>query len=324
MECDVEEVDFDGQKVFMRSKDVSISLKEIGNRVMTNNEEALVAAGAHSSPVSPPPFMVGMAEVEVDKETGKVELIDYAAVVDCGTVVNPNLARIQTEGGIAQGIGMALYENVVYNEKGQCLSNSFMQYKIPSRMDVGDIRVEFESSYEPTGPFGAKSIGEVVINTPSPAIAHAVYNATGVQIKELPITSEKYTWECKTMKISLILLAAGDSRRFGSNKLLYELHGKPMYRYSVDEVAKLDTTVFAEKIVVSQYDEILDTLSREGYLTVRNTESYLGISHSIQLGLAASEEEAWCFLVADQPYLKAETLERFVEAFQKVGRAVPV
>ena len=115
------------------------------------------------------------------------------------------------------------------------------------------------------------------------------------------------------MKISLILLAAGDSRRFGSNKLLYELHGKPMYRYSVDEVAKLDTTVFAEKIVVSQYDEILDTLSREGYLTVRNTESYLGISHSIQLGLAASEEEAWCFLVADQPYLKAETLERFVE-----------
>ena len=70
------------------------------------------------------------------------------------------------------------------------------------------------------------------------------------------------------MKISLILLAAGDSRRFGSNKLLYELHGKPMYRYSVDEVAKLDTTVFAEKIVVSQYDEILDTLSREGYLTV--------------------------------------------------------
>lgn len=118
-------------------------------------------------------------------------MIDYAAVVDCGTVVNPNLARIQTEGGIAQGIGMALYENVVYNEKGQCLSNSFMQYKIPSRMDVGDIRVEFESSYEPTGPFGAKSIGEVVINTPSPAIAHAVYNATGVQIKELPITSEK-------------------------------------------------------------------------------------------------------------------------------------
>lgn len=189
--CNVEEVDFDGKNVFKRSGEGSISLKDIGNNVMTDNNDALVATGAHSSPVSPPPFMVGMAEVEVDKETGKVDLIDYVAVVDCGTVINPNLARIQTEGGIAQGIGMAMYENVVYNAKGQCLSNSFMQYKIPTRMDVGTIRVEFESSYEPTGPFGAKSIGEIVINTPSPAIADAVYNATGVRVKELPITSEK-------------------------------------------------------------------------------------------------------------------------------------
>lgn len=104
--------------------------------------------------------MVGIAEVEVDKLTGEIELLDYAAVVDCGTPINPNLARVQTEGGIAQGIGMALYEDVVYNEKGKNYSNSFMQYKIPSRLDVGTIRVDFESSYEPTGPFGAKSIGE--------------------------------------------------------------------------------------------------------------------------------------------------------------------
>ena len=92
--------------------------------------------------------MVGIAEVEIDKETGVVEPIDYAAVVDCGTVVNPNLARVQTEGGIAQGIGMALYEDIIYSEKGKNYSNSFMQYKIPSRLDVGEIRVEFESSYE--------------------------------------------------------------------------------------------------------------------------------------------------------------------------------
>ena len=62
----------------------------------------------NSSPFSPPPFMCGMAEIELDKETGQVDVIDYVAVVDCGTVVNPNLARVQTEGGIAQGIGMAL------------------------------------------------------------------------------------------------------------------------------------------------------------------------------------------------------------------------
>ena len=129
---------------------------------MCNNEDALSASEGHSSPVSPPPFMVGMAEVEVDKETGEVELLDYVAVVDCGTPVNPNLARVQTEGGIAQGIGMALYEDVVYNAKGKNYSNSFMQYKIPTRLDVGTIRVDFKSSYEPTGPFGAKSIGEIV------------------------------------------------------------------------------------------------------------------------------------------------------------------
>ena len=135
--------------------------------------------------------MVGMAEVESDKETGVPELIDYVAVVDCGTVVNPSLARVQVEGGIAQGIGMALYEDIVYNKKGKTYSNSFMQYKIPSRLDVGTIRVEFESSYEPTGPFGAKSIGEIVINTPSPAISNAIQNAVGVIIRELPMTAEK-------------------------------------------------------------------------------------------------------------------------------------
>ena len=117
-------------------------------------------------------------------------MVDYAAVVDCGTVVNPSLARVQTEGGIAQGIGMALYEDVVYSAKGRNYSNSFMQYKIPTRQDTGEIRVEFESSYEPTGPFGAKSIGEIVINTPSPSLAAAVANATGVHIRELPITAE--------------------------------------------------------------------------------------------------------------------------------------
>jgi CO/xanthine dehydrogenase Mo-binding subunit len=135
--------------------------------------------------------MAGAAEIEVDTETGKVELINYKAVVDCGTVINPKLARVQAEGGLGQGIGMAMYEDVIYTAKGVDITNSFMQYKIPTRLDVGKVEVEFESSYEPTGPFGAKSIGEIVINTPSPAIANAVYNAVGVRIRELPITSEK-------------------------------------------------------------------------------------------------------------------------------------
>jgi len=115
--------------------------------------------------------------------------------VDCGTPVNPNLARIQTEGGIVQGIGMALFEDITYGKTGKMMNNSFMQYKIPSRQDIGDIRVDFQTSYEPAGPFGAKSIGEVVINTPAPAIAHAITNACGIHLKELPMTAEKILME---------------------------------------------------------------------------------------------------------------------------------
>lgn len=158
---------------------------------MSGNGFALEVTESNTQPTSPPPFMVGMAEVEVDRETGEAKLIDYVAVVDCGTPINPNLTRIQTEGGLVQGIGMAMYEDITYSPKGQMYENSLMQYKIPTRQDVGRLRVEFESSYEQTGPFGAKSIGEVVINTPAPAIASAVAHAAGVQIRDLPVTAEK-------------------------------------------------------------------------------------------------------------------------------------
>lgn len=188
----MEELEFDGKEVYAASNpEKYISMKDLANQSMCSSNNALEVTESNSQPVSPPPFMVGMAEVEVDMETGAIELIDYAAVVDCGTPLNPALVKVQTEGGLGQGIGMALYEDIIYNAKGKDLTNSFMQYKIPTRLDVGTIRVELESSYEPTGPFGAKSIGEVVINTPSPAIANAVYNATKVRIRELPITAEK-------------------------------------------------------------------------------------------------------------------------------------
>ena len=129
--------------------------------------------------------------MEIDPDTGVVTLTDYAAVIDCGTVINANLARVQAEGGLAQGIGMALFEDVVYDEKGRNHTNSFLQYRMPTRKDVGAIRVEFDSSYEPTGPFGAKSIGEIVINTPGPAIANAVEHARGLRFRELPIQPEQ-------------------------------------------------------------------------------------------------------------------------------------
>lgn len=187
----VEEVEFDGDRVYALDGSAEISLRDIGNQVMCNNGYALEATESHSSPVSPPPFMVGIAEIEMDQETCAYEVVNYAAVVDCGTAINPNLVRVQAEGGIGQGIGMVMFEDVTRSERGAVYENSFMQYKLPTRMDLGKIQVEIESSYEPNGPFGVKSVGEVVINTPSPAIAAAVAAATGVHIRELPITAEK-------------------------------------------------------------------------------------------------------------------------------------
>lgn len=186
-----DEVAFTSEAIVTQDCNKQVSLVDIATRSMCGNNETIQVTATNSSPVSPPPFMVGMAEIELDKETGEIKVIDYVGVVDCGTVVNENLARVQTEGGIVQGIGMALYEDVNYTPKGKIIENSLMNYKIPSRMDIGNIRIEFESSYEQTGPFGAKSIGELVINTPCPAIAHAIFNATGHFIKTVPFTPEK-------------------------------------------------------------------------------------------------------------------------------------
>lgn len=192
MEVDKEHITFDGQKIYALEDVKEMTLSDFANRCFAGGKGAcLIANASHCSPTSPPPFMAGIAEVDVDKLTGEITLVDYVAVVDCGTIINPNLARIQVEGGIAQGIGMALYEDITYTKKGKMRNNSFMQYKIPTRMDVGTIRVDFESSYENSGPFGAKSIGEVVINTPSPAIASAVAHASGMHVRTLPITAEK-------------------------------------------------------------------------------------------------------------------------------------
>ena len=189
--CSTEEVVFENGRVKQINTEKSVSLAEISVKDQVNNDIAAVATASHSSPISPPPYMVGMVEIELDKDTGEVKILDYVAVVDCGITINPALARIQTEGGIVQGIGHTLFENITYDRNGRPIESSFLQYKVPTRLDMGHLRVEFENSYEPTGPFGAKSIGEIVINTPAPAIAHAIYRATGVWHRELPITPEK-------------------------------------------------------------------------------------------------------------------------------------
>lgn len=187
-DCAESDVRFEGSQVSRISTGEDLGIQEIATKSQCGNNISLDVTETHYSPVSPPPFMVTMVEIELDRLTGEVKLLDTKAVVDSGTLLNPAIARVQAEGGIAQAIGHTLTENLNYTKTGALIENSFMQYKIPTRLDVGRIQVEFEHTFEPTGPFGAKSIGEIVINTPGPAIAHAIYRATGVWHRELPIT----------------------------------------------------------------------------------------------------------------------------------------
>ena len=191
LDCPPEDVVFAGRELRSAATGRAVTLEEVGYKTQVFSNEAPEVTVSHSSLISPPPFMVGMVEIELDRETGLVTVLDYMAVVDCGLPINPALARIQAEGGIVQGIGHTLMEDVQYDRSGRPVESSFLQYKIPTRLDMGHLRVEFEHSHEPTGPFGAKSIGEIVINTPAPALTHAIYRATGVWHRELPITPEQ-------------------------------------------------------------------------------------------------------------------------------------
>lgn len=190
-ECDPESLVFTGNTIDNPATNESFTHTDIATFSQCGNTVPIQVTCTHSSKISPPPYMVGMAEIALDKDTGSVEILDYVAVVDCGTVVNTNLATVQTEGGLVQGIGMALSESITYSPKGGLTENNFMTYKIPTRLDMGHLRVYFESSYEKTGPFGAKSIGECVINTPAPALCAAIHSACGAWVRDLPMTPEK-------------------------------------------------------------------------------------------------------------------------------------
>jgi len=188
--CDPAEAKFNGLAV--NGPDGSITLEDLSTQLLySRNQKQLSVTGSHLCEKSPPPYMAAFAEVEIDRGTGKVDLIDYVAVVDCGQAINPNLARVQVEGGLVQGIGMALTEDVRYSKRGSLLTRDMMTYKIPARQDVPRITVELVESHEPSGPFGAKSVGEIGIDTPPAAIANAVFNALGVRIRDLPLTPEK-------------------------------------------------------------------------------------------------------------------------------------
>ena len=194
-----DEVEFDGTTFTAGKKSISLVDLSTG-RLYNNDTHQIAVTESYHGHVSPPPFMAAFGEFEFDTETYEYKMIKYVTVTDCGTTINPALAKGQVEGGIIQGYGMASSEAVLYSSTGKLLSNTFDTYHIPTVKEVGELVTEFADSYEPTGPFGAKSVGEIGIDTPPAVLCNAVYNAFGVRIHHLPITPEKIFEAMKAKK----------------------------------------------------------------------------------------------------------------------------
>ena len=169
-----------------------VSLAEVCRHAMYESDQFQIAATASCVPEeSPPPFMASFAEVAVDTETGFVKVIKYVAAVDCGVPINPKMAEGQVEGSVVNGIGYALTEEMLFSSQGRVRNPTLFDYKILGALDVPPIEVILVESYEPTGPMGAKSVGEIAINAPIPTIANAIYDAVGVRLTKTPFTPER-------------------------------------------------------------------------------------------------------------------------------------
>lgn len=172
--------------------DSSVSLAEIGIRTLYGQDQQQIAATESFVPeLSPPPFLASFCEVAVDERTGRVDVLRYVAAIDCGTAINPKLAEGQLEGAIANGIGYALFEEIIFDDLGRPKTPDYARYKIPGPADMPDLEAILVDSYEPTGPMGAKSVSEIGINAPIPTIANAIHDATGVWLTETPFTPER-------------------------------------------------------------------------------------------------------------------------------------
>ncbi|MDD2715844.1 MAG: molybdopterin-dependent oxidoreductase [Candidatus Wallbacteria bacterium] len=191
----------EGKAVHVKGFD-PLPISEIAcHSLYSHNQHQIQDAKSHITKVSPPPFSAHFAEVEVDTWTGQVKVLKYVAAIDCGTAINPQLAEGQTEGAVANGISYAMWEQFVFNDKGKVLNNSFGNYHIMRTVDMPEIKTILVPTYEPTGPFGAKSVSEISINGGLPAISNAILHATGIRMKEGPFTPDRVYKALKKAKI---------------------------------------------------------------------------------------------------------------------------
>jgi CO/xanthine dehydrogenase Mo-binding subunit len=192
LDIPIEEAEIENGRVFLANTDKSVSYEEICYHAMySHNQHQIAAYASHFADESPPPFFAQFAEVDVDIATGRIIPIKFISAVDCGQPLNPRLAEGQVEGAVVNGIAYALWEEYIFSSKGKMMNPRFWDYKIYNTRDLPEMVTILADSYEETGPFGAKSVGEIAINGPIPAIANAVFDAVGVRLFETPFTPER-------------------------------------------------------------------------------------------------------------------------------------
>jgi putative selenate reductase molybdopterin-binding subunit len=156
-----------------------------------SHQQQIMAVGSWVSADSPPPFAAQFAQVAVDPETGQVTVEKLVMVLDCGMIVNPATATGQIEGGMTQALGYAVCEEMLFDDSGRMLNPRFGDYRIFSADEMPEMQVRFIQTYEPTHPFGVKAVAEIPLDGVGPAVANAIYAATGVQIPVIPLTPER-------------------------------------------------------------------------------------------------------------------------------------
>jgi CO/xanthine dehydrogenase Mo-binding subunit len=182
----------DSEKVIDKNTKKAVSYTDIALSSMYEKDQFQIQAHASQTvDESPPPFIAQFAEIDVDLETGKLKVVKFVSAVDCGQPINPTLAEGQVEGAAVNGISYALCEDYNFDSRGRMTNPTFWDYKIFNICDIPEMKTILVGSHEETGPFGAKSIGEIAINGPPPAIANALYDAAGIRVYELPITPQK-------------------------------------------------------------------------------------------------------------------------------------
>jgi len=170
----------------------TLPLAEVASEAMYGEEKEHISFSASNMTFDcPPPFAAACADIEVDMETGRVDVLDFTCAIDLGHAINPTFSEGQIQGGVAMGLGYALSEEMLFDENGRMTNADLLDYKIFSALDTPAIKAILVRTDEPTGPFGAKSVSEIPVDVVAPAVGNALYYATGARLRRTPFTPER-------------------------------------------------------------------------------------------------------------------------------------